>query len=174
MEENKIMSPQIKGLLISLIVIVLGLAGYFSNLAFTSWYNWIVNLVMFAAIIIACVHFANQKQGYVTFGNVFLHGFKTTAVIAIIILVYTLLAFNVLFPDMKEKIFEMQRTKMEESGIDDDKLEQAMTMMKKYFMLFLVLGAIFGNLIFGCIASLIGAAVAKKKPINPLTQQGGM
>jgi hypothetical protein len=170
MEENKIMSPQIKGLLISLIIIVLGLAGYFTDLAFTSWYNWIVNLVMLVAIIIACVHFANQKQGYVTFGNVFLHGFKITAVIAIIILVYTLLAFNVLFPDMKEKIFEMQRTKMEESGMDDDKLEQAMTMMKKYFMLFLILGAIFGNLIFGCIASLIGAAVAKKKKINPLDQ----
>jgi len=173
MEENKIMSPQIKGLLISLIIIVLGLAGYFTDLAFTSWYNWIVNLVMLVAIIIACVHFANQKQGYVTFGNVFLHGFKITAVIAIIILVYTLLAFNVLFPDMKEKIFEMQRTKMEESGMDDDKLEQAMTMMKKYFMLFLILGAIFGNLIFGCIASLIGAAVAKKKKFNPLDQIPG-
>jgi len=174
MEETKIMSPQIKGLLIALIVIILGIAGYFTDLGFSTWYNWVVNAIMFAAIIIACVHFANQKQGYVTFGNVFLHGFKITAVIAIIVLVYTLLAFTVLFPDMKEKIFEMQRTKMEESGIDDDKLDQAMTMMKKYFMLFLVLGVIFGTLIWGCIASLIGAAVAKKKPINPLTQQGGM
>jgi hypothetical protein len=32
MEENKIMSPQIKGLLIALIVIILGIAGYFTNL----------------------------------------------------------------------------------------------------------------------------------------------
>ena len=170
MEETKIMSPQIKGLLIALIVIILGIAGYFTGLGFSTWYNWVVNAIMLAAIIIACVHFANQKQGFVTFGNVFLHGFKITAVIAIIVLVYTLLAFTVLFPDMKEKIFEMQQAQMEKRGLDDDKLEQGMTMMKKYFMIFLVLGVIFGTLIWGSIASLIGAAVAKKKKINPLDQ----
>jgi len=173
MEENKIMSPQIKGLLIALIVIILGIAGYFTELGFSSWYNWVVNAIMFAAIIIACVHFANQKQGYVTFGNVFLHGFKITAVIAIIVLVYSLLAFTVLFPDMKEKMFEMQQAQMEKQGLDDDKLEQGMEMMKKYFMIFLVLGVIFGTLIWGCIASLIGAAVAKKKKVNPLDQMPG-
>ena len=173
MEENKIMSPQIKGLLIALIVIILGIAGYFTGLGFSTWFNWVVNAIMFAAIIIACVHFANQKQGYVTFGNVFLHGFKITAVIAIIVLVYTLLAFTVLFPDMKEKMFEMQQAQMEKQGLDDDKLEQGMTMMKKYFMIFLVIGVIFGTLIWGCIASLIGAAVAKKKKINPLDQMPG-
>ena len=170
MEENKIMSPQIKGLLIALIVIILGIAGYFTNLGFSTWYNWVVNAVMLAAIIIACVHFANQKQGYVTFGNVFLHGFKITAVIAIIVLVYTLLAFTVLFPDMKEKVFEMQQAQIEKRGLDDDKLEQGMTMMKKYFMIFLVLGVIFGTLIWGSISSLIGAAVAKKKKNNALDQ----
>ena len=173
MEENKIMSPQIKGLLIALIVIILGIAGYFTGIGFSSWYNWVVNAIMFAAIIIACVHFANQKLGFVTFGNVFLHGFKITAVVTIIVLVYTLLAFTVLFPDMKEKIFEMQQAQMEKSGIDDDKLEQGMTMMKKYFMIFLVIGVIFGTLIWGCIASLIGAAVAKKKKFNPLDQMPG-
>ena len=173
MEENKIMSPQIKGLLIALIVIILGIAGYFTELGFSTWYNWVVNAIMFAAIIIACVHFANQKQGYVTFGNVFLHGFKITAVIAIIVLVYTLLAFTVLFPDMKEKMFEMQQAQMEKQGLDDDKLEQCMEMMKKYFMIFLVIGVIFGTLIWGCIASLIGAAVAKKKKFNPLDQMPG-
>ena len=47
-----------------------------------------------------------------------------------------------------------------------------MNMMKKYFMLFLVLGVIVGNLIFGCIGSLIGAAAAKKRKINPMDQFG--
>lgn len=174
MEENKIMSPQIKGLLIALIVIILGIAGYFTEIGFNTWFNWVVNAIMFAGIIIACVHFAKQKEGYVTFGNVFMHGFKISAVIAAIVLVYSVLAFTVLFPDMKEKMFEMQQAQMEKSGIDDDKLEQAMAMVKKYFMIGVVLGVIFGTLILGCIASLIGAAVAKKKPINPLTQQGGI
>jgi integral membrane sensor domain MASE1 len=168
MEENKIMSPQIKGLLISLIIIVLGIGGYYTDMAFTNWYSWVVNCVLAIAIIIACVHFANQKEGYVTFGNIFSHGFKITSVVTVILLIYTLISMNLLFPDIKERIFEMQQSKMEESGIDDDKIETTMTMMKKYFTIFLIIGVIFGNLIFGCIASLIGAAIAKKKPVNPL------
>jgi len=74
---------------------------------------------------------------------------------------------------MKEKMFEMQQAQMEKQGLDDDKLEQATTMMKKYFMIFLVIGVIFGTLIWGSIASLIGAAVAKKKKFNPLDQIPG-
>jgi len=171
MEENKIMSPQIKGLLIALIVIILGIVGYFTGLGFsTTWYNWVVNLVLLAAIIIACIHFANQKQGFVTFGNVFLHGFKLSAVITIIMLVYTILAFTVLFPDMKEKIFEMQAAQMEKQGVDSDKMEQATNAMKNFFWPITIGVTIFGTLIWGTIASLIGAAVAKKKKFNPLDQ----
>jgi hypothetical protein len=170
MEENKIMSPQIKGIIISLIIIILGIAGYYTEIAFSGWYNWAVNGVLLIAIIFACVHFANQKQGDVTFGNVFLHGFKVTLVVTVFLLLYTILAMNVLFPEMKTKIFEMQQQKMEEKGIADEQIETAMNMMKKYFTVFLILGVIFGNLIFGCIASLIGAAVAKKNKINPLDQ----
>ena len=164
------MSPQIKGVLISLVIIILGIAGYYSDLAFSGWYSWAVNGILVIAIIFACVHFANQKQGYVTFGNVFLHGFKVTLVVTIFLLAYALLSMTVLFPDMKERIFEMQQQQMEERNMPEEQMETATNMMKKYFMIFLVLGVIFGNLIFGCIASLIGAAVAKKNKINPLEQ----
>jgi hypothetical protein len=174
MEETKIMSPQIKGLLIALVVIILHIAGYFTGLGFTTtWYNWVVNLVLLAAIIFACVHFANQKQGFVTFGNVFLHGFKISAVITIIMLVYTLLAFTVLFPDMKEKVFEMQAAQMEKQGMDEDKMEQATNAMKNFFWPITIGVTIFGTLIWGAISSLIGAAVAKKKKFNPLDQMPG-
>jgi hypothetical protein len=174
MEETKIMSPQIKGLLIALVVIILHIAGYFTGLGFTTtWYNWVVNLVLLAAIIFACVHFANQKEGFVTFGNVFLHGFKISAVVTIIMLVYTLLAFTVLFPDMKEKIFEMQAAQMEKQGMDEDKMEQATSAMKNFFWPITIGVTIFGTLIWGAIASLIGAAVAKKKKFNPLDQMPG-
>jgi hypothetical protein len=170
MEETKILSPQIKGIIISLIIIILGIAGYYSGLAFSGWYNWVVNGVMIVALIIACVHFANQKEGYVTFGKVFMHGFLTTIVITVILLVYTIIAFKVLFPDMQEKIFEMQTEALEKQGMDSEKMEQAMNMMKKFFWPFMIMGIIFGNLIFGCIASLVGAAVAKKNKVNTLDQ----
>ena len=170
MEENKIVKPQIKGIIISLIVIILGIVGYYTGLGFSGWYNWVVNGVMLIALIIACVHFANQMDGQVTFGKVFLHGFVTSIVITVILLVYTIVAFKVLFPDMQEKIFEMQTEQLEKRGLDSEKMEQAMSMMKRFFWPFLIMGVIFGNLIFGCIASLIGAAIAKKNKVNPLQQ----
>jgi hypothetical protein len=174
MEENKIMSPQIKGLLISLFIIIVSIVGYYTELSFQKWFGWLINAIFFLAIIFACVHFANQKNGYVTFGNVFLHGFKITAVLTIILLAYTLLSMTVLFPEMKGKIFAMQEAEMEKRGMDADKIETAMDFVKRNFMWIMVVFLIFGNLIIGSIASVIGAAVAKKKPINPLTQQGGM
>ena len=170
MEENKILSPQIKGVMIALVVIILGIVGYYSGLGFSGWYNWVVNAIMIIAIIFSCVHFANQKEGYVTFGKVFLHGFVTSIVVTVIVLIYTIVAFKVLFPDMQEKIFEMQMAEMEKRGMGGDQMEQASSMMKKFFWPFLIMGVIFGNLIFGCIASLIGAAIAKKNKINPVDQ----
>ena len=168
--EQKIVSPQIKGLIIALMLIIVGIAGYYTNLAFERWFSWAANGIFFIAIIISCIHFANQKEGYVTFGNVFTHGFKATLVTTIIMLIYTLVAMNVLFPEMKEKIFEMQQAEMEKRDMSGDQIETAMNMMKKYFTLFMILGIIFGHIIIGCIASLLGGAFAKKKPINPLQQ----
>ena len=170
MEENKIVSPQIKGTIIALIIIILGIVGYYSGLGFNKGYQWAVNGVMLVALIFACIHFANQKEGYVTFGKVFMHGFMTTLVVTAIVLVYIILAFTVLFPDMKEKILEMQMQEMEKAGMDSDKMEQAESMMKKFFWPFMIMGVIFGNLIFGCIASLLGAVFAKKNKVNPLDQ----
>src|SRR4030095_1548655 len=151
MEENKIMSPQLKGLLISLFVIVVRIVGYYTELSFQKWFGWLVNAIFFLAIIFACVHFANQKNGYVTCGNVVLHGFKITAVLTIILLAYTLLSMTVLFPEMKTKIFEMQEAEMEKQGLDSDKIETAMDFVKRNFMWIMVLFLIFGNIIIACI-----------------------
>ena len=172
MEETKILSPQLKGLIIALIVIVFGLIGYYTNIAFegNGWYSWVVNGIALIAIIIACVHYANQMEGAVTFGKVFMHGFKATLVMTIILLVYTLIAFKFLFPDMQEKIFDMQRAAMEKKEMPEDQIDTAMGMIRRYFMVGLIFGLIIGNLIWGCIGSLLGAAFAKKNRINPLDQ----
>ena len=170
MEENKIVTPQIKGIIISLIVIILGIVGYYTGLGFNKGYQWAVNGVMLIALIFACIHFANQKQGYVTFGKVFMHGFVITIVITLILLVYIILAFTVLFPDMKEKMLEMQMQELEKQNLDSEKMEQAASMMKRFFWPFTIGFTIFGTLIWGCICSLIGAAVAKKNKVNPLQQ----
>ena len=79
------------------------------------------------------------------------------------------------FPEIKEKIFEMTRQGMEEQGnVSDEQIDQTIDMMRKNFTLFFIVFPILFYVFVGCVGSLIGAAITKKNPINPLTQQGGI
>jgi len=169
--EKRVMTHVQKGLLVSLILIVIGIAGYFTKLFEQSWFSWASNGILCIAVIWGCVTYANQMNGQVTFGNVFTHGFKMSVVIALILIVWVILAMTVLFPEMKDKSLEMARQRMEERGnLSDSQIEQGVEFTKKFFIPFAIGGTLLGTLIFGTVASLIGAAVAKKKPVNPLDQ----
>jgi hypothetical protein len=130
----------------------------------------VINFVLLVAIIITCISFANQKEGYVTFGKVFMHGFITSIVVAVVLLAYTVISLTILFPDMQEKIFEMQVEQLEKRGMDSDKIEEGMKVAKRLFWPITIAVTIFGTLIWGAISSLIGAAVAKKNKVNPLEE----
>jgi hypothetical protein len=107
----------------------------------------------------------------VTFGNIFAHGFKTTSVIIVITVLYTVLAFKFLFPDMKELMLTISKKQMlKDPKLTDEMIEQAMSMSRKYFLPFVIGFSIIGTGFLGLIGSLIGAAVAKKNT-NPFENQ---
>lgn len=171
MEEKKVMTHVTKGLLVSGILIVLGVVAHFAGVENEGWYRWIPSILLFGAIIWACVYYSTQMNGQVTFGNVFLHGFKMTAVITVILILWTILSVTLIFPEIKEKAMEMARQQMEESGkLTDSEIDQRLGFTRKFFMIIVITTILFGTLIVGAIAALIGAAVAKKKPVNPLDQ----
>lgn len=170
--ENKVTPPQVKGLIISLVLIVYGLIIYFVDGMKHPELSYVQYAIFLAGIIWACVSYSSQMNANVTFGNLFAHGFKTTAVITVIVLLYTILAFKVLFPEMIDKSIEMTRRKMETDGkVSDSQIEQTISMMREHYVLFAVVGVIVGFAIIGAISSLIGAAIAKKKPQDPFGNQ---
>jgi hypothetical protein len=170
--ETKVTTPQIKGLIISLVLIIYGLIIYFVDGMKHEALQYVQYVLFLAGIIWACITYSKQLNANVTFGNLFAHGFKTTAVITVIVLIYTILAFNFLFPDMVDKSIEISRQKMEASGkMTDSQIDQQLTMMKDHFTLFAVVGVIIGFAILGAVSSLIGAAVAKKRPQDPFGNQ---
>ncbi len=170
--ETKVTTPQIKGIIISLVLIIYGIIIYFVDAMKHPELSYVQYAFFLAGIIWACISYSNQLNANVTFGNLFAHGFKTTAVVTVIILVYSIIAFNFLFPDMVDKSIEMTRQKMEADGkATDSQIDQTITMMKDHFTLFTVAGLVIGFAIFGAISSLIGAAVAKKKPQDPFGNQ---
>jgi len=170
-QDKKVLSHVVKGLIVSLILIVIGLVAHFAGIETASWYRWLPLVILFAAIVWGCTYYSNQLDGYVTFGNIFSHGFKMSAVITVILIVWTLLSLTIIFPEMKEKSLEIARQQMEDRGkMSSEQIDQAIDMTRRFFLPFTIGYILFGTLIVGAIASLLGAAVAKKKPVNPLDQ----
>ncbi len=77
-----------------------------------------------------------------------------------------------IFPEMKDKMMEMQTAKLEAQGLSEEQIQQGMNMTKKFttppmILLFTLLGMTF----FGTILSLVAAAIAKKNPQPQQMQQ---
>ena len=169
--DKQITSHIVKGAILGGISILFSIIIYVFNLYTTQWISWLSYAVLIGGIIYGNILFANQNNNDVTFGNIFAHGFKTTAVVIVITVLYTVLALYVLFPDMVDKIIELSRTEMlKNPKLTDEMIEQGIAMTKKLFLPFAIAGAIFGTGFLGAIASLIGAAVAKKNPVDSFKQ----
>jgi hypothetical protein len=105
--------------------------------------------------------YAKQLNGNVSFGNVFAHGFKTTAVVIVIICVYTFIAFKFLFPDILNVIIDKAKENMrQQPNVTDEQIDTVIEKMRKNFTTIAIAGTIFLFGIVGLISSLIGAAVA--------------
>lgn len=170
--EKKVTPPWTKGLVISLVMIVFGLAMYYSGLWLNKSVSWLQYLIIIVGVIIADTGYAKQMEGNVTFGNVFAHGFKATAATIVIMVIYSFLAIKFLYPEMIDTIINQTRTEMEKKGeMTAEQISQATGMVQKFFVPFMIGGIIVIFGICGAIGSLIGAAVAKKNPnYTPLQQ----
>ncbi len=168
--DKQITSHILKGAILGGISILFSVIIYVFNLYTTQWLSFLSYAIFIGGIIYGNILFANQNENNVTFGNIFAHGFKTTAVVIVITVLYTVLSLFI-FPDMVDKIIEISRTEMVKNPkLTDEMIEQGITMTKKLFLPFAIAGAIFGTGFLGAFGSLIGAAVAKKNPVDPFKQ----
>ena len=171
MDEQKPISPVMKGVIISLLLIVVSMIAYFTGQETAGWNRWLGNIILFAGILWACISYGKQLNNNVTFGNVFSHGFKVSAIVTIFLIIFSIIFF-LLLPEVKEKALQAARTEMEKGGkMQEEQIEQAIAMASKFFFVFTIGGLMFIYMVIGTIASLIGAAVTKKDPRPPFENQ---
>jgi hypothetical protein len=154
-------------------MIIFSLVIYFTGQTQNKALGWVQFVILVAGIAYSCILYAKQLNGNVTFGQDFAHGFKTTAVIIVIMAVWTFVEMKIIFPDMVDKAIETARSELEKQGkLSDEQIGQSLEMIKKFAAIGAVAGIIFMFGIIGAIASVIGAAVAKKnpEPQNPFGQ----
>ncbi len=168
-------STSTKGIVIGLILIVLMLVTYFANVKVDGPVQYIGYAVFIGGIIWSIVIYGRQINYNATFGNYFAHGFKVSAVVTVLMIIFLIIFVN-LFPDFKEQAIAQARIKMhEKNNLTDDQMSQGLEFTRKFFMVFLIGGTLVGYLLFGAIASLIGAAVTKRQPdvtVNDINQIG--
>lgn len=170
MEERKTITHVTAGLIIAALLVVYSIIIQFLGLT----QQKALGLLQYALIIGGLIYFIKQygkTHNYtLSFGNLFAFGFKATAVFTIINIVFLILFF-LIFPDMKEKTFEIARRQMEDNPkITEDQIEQGLDMARRFFWVGLIGGTMFFMILIGAIGSLIGAAVTKKRPNTPFDQ----
>jgi hypothetical protein len=170
--EKTVTTPVVKGIIISLILIVFQVAVYFAGQSTNQGLGSVQYLVLIGGLIWACISYAKQMNHNVTFGNVFAHGFKTTAVVTVITIIYSIIAIKFLFPDMMDMMLDKTREELAKNNMSDEDSEKAIEMTSKFMLPLAIGGILLAFIIIGAIASLIGAAVAKKNPQGPFNQAG--
>jgi hypothetical protein len=165
--EKQVTTHVVKGVLISAIIIVFSIITYVFNLYDIKALSYVSPALIFAGIIVSVILYSNQKNNTVPFGNLFAHGFVTTCVIIALTSLYTILSVKLLFPDMVEKMLVISKKQMlENKNVKEEMIEPALDFTRKYFLPLTLSFAIVFSAIIGVVASLIGAAVSKKKT-NP-------
>jgi hypothetical protein len=155
-----------KGIIIALILIVLNLIFHFTGQDQNPAMGWIGIAIFVVAIIYITIQYSKEHDGQVTFGNLFAHGFKVSAIVTLIMIIWVVLMYKVIFPDMQETMMQMQRTAGLKKGYSEEQLSKGLEITKKYFMTFAIGGTLLTYAILGLISALLGAAFAKKTPAN--------
>lgn len=171
--DQKVTTPAMKGIIISLILIVFSLAIQFLNLSRNKGLASLQFIIFIAGIIWSAVSFAKQMDGNITYGNVFAHAFKVTAAVTAIMVVYTVISLKFISPEQLSIGIEEARANMEAKNMSEDQIDNAINITKKFAIPFAIAGVLFMFMFIGLIASLIGAAVAKKNPRDPFVQPQG-
>lgn len=171
MEEKKPISHFVAALIIAAILVIYSIILNFLDLSQNQTLGWISYIILIGGLALFVNLYGKAKDHQVTFGNLFTYGFKATAIITLIMIVFIIIFFMA-FPEFKDKIIESAREGMEKQGkMSDDQIDQSMQMFERNFMLFSAGAALFMYLVLGAIGSLIGAAITKKQPRSPFDQQ---
>ena len=153
-----------KGLIISLLLMVIDLIGGFAHLRFETWFKWISTILLITLLIYFCIQYGKTLTDGVTFGKVFGYGFKIALVVSILMVIYTLISITLIFPEFVDQVLLKTRTDLEaKGGLSEEQIDQGVNMTKKFMQpIPIALFSFLATLFFGTIGSLLGGAFTKK------------
>ncbi len=162
-----------KGLMISLLLMVIDLIGGFAHLRFETWFRWISSILLIVLLIYFCSQYGKTQTDGVTFGKVFGYGFKITLVVSVLMIIYTMISVYLIFPEFVDQVLLKARADLEaKGGLSEEQIDQGVSWSKKLMQpIPIALITLIGILFFGTIGSLLGGAFTKKgEPVPTIFQ----
>jgi hypothetical protein len=120
-------------------------------------------IIVLVGVFAACILYSKESGGSLSFGDVFSHGFRTTAVIAFLMALYTFTGIKYIYPPPSPAEMDAAVKAIEQQGnaLHQEAKVLALQAAKNRWIIYVSL-SIFVSLIPGLIGSLAGAAVTKK------------
>ena len=161
--EKKPVSNIIKGLIIAAVLIALDLLGSASFLKNAYWYAYVPTIVLVTACILNVIHYCSELKGNVKFGDAFAFGFKTAAIIALTMVLYTFISLKYIHPEFKEQSYQEALTGLQQQpNIMPDEAKSRARSYADNFITTRVSLVLMSTVIVSAVGSAIGAALAKR------------
>lgn len=151
------------GAIAGVVMIIYGMVLQLTGMAMEQALGYINYIFLAVIIFLGHKKFKESGDGFMTFGQGLGVGFWISLVGGVIGSVFSYIYISFIDSSMLEQIAEKARYDMEERGMSDAEIDQAMSITEKFMtpeMIFVF--GILGILFFGFILSLIISAITKK------------
>lgn len=124
--------------------------------------RWLSAVVFIGGIYMAHKYFKQHNGGFMSYGQGLGIGTIVSAVAGLISSIFSYIYLQFIDPDYMNRAMEITRSRMEERGMEDAQIDQAMAMASKFSSgpITIVFGLL-GALLIGFLLSLVIAAITK-------------
>lgn len=120
-------------------------------------------VILIGGIVLAMIHFKQQNQGFMSFGQGVGIGGILSAVVGLMSGIFAYVYTTFIDPEMMSRISEKVRADMESrGGMTDEQIDQAVAISGKFMNgPFMLVAALLGTVLIGVLLSLVISAFIK-------------
>ncbi|MCC9136125.1 DUF4199 domain-containing protein [Pontibacter silvestris] len=162
-KEPSVFSVALKyGFVGALIGVVYSLILMVTNLNTNPWLSTLSYVILIGTIVVAMQQYKKSNYGYMSYGQGLGIGTLVSAMFGVFGSVFTYIYTTFVDPNFMDNMMEQQRIELENRGMSDEQIDQAIAMSQQFASpALLVVWGILLYIIVGFILSLIVSAIMK-------------
>lgn len=146
------------------VTIVITYTFQFLNLDQNSPIKYVIYLPFIAFCFLTEKEFKDRLGGFVTFGKAFSAGFRYALFTGILYSLFLFIYLKVLNPTIMQTLIDTQEAALANKGQSQEAIDKSNRIMTAYGPVLFAVGSAISTTIFGCIVSLVSAAILKREP----------